>query len=57
MDGARFANALVALDLTPAEMTWKCGVDIVSFGATKNGCWCAKALIFMYPPDGHGFAV
>lgn len=49
MDGARFANALVALDLTPAEMTWKRGVDIVSFGATKNGCWCAEALVFMNP--------
>lgn len=49
MDGARLANALVALDLTPAEMTWKQGVDIVSFGATKNGCWCAEALVFMNP--------
>ncbi len=49
MDGARFANALVALDLSPAEMTWKRGVDIVSFGATKNGCWCAEALVFMNP--------
>jgi threonine aldolase len=49
MDGARFANALVALELTPAEMTWKRGVDIVSFGATKNGCWCAEALVFMSP--------
>lgn len=49
MDGARFANALVALGLTPAEMTWKLGVDIVSFGATKNGCWCAEALVFMNP--------
>lgn len=49
IDGARFANALVALALTPAEMTWKRGVDIVSFGATKNGCWCAEALIFMNP--------
>lgn len=49
MDGARFANALVALDLSPAEMTWKLGVDIVSFGATKNGCWCAEALVFMDP--------
>ena len=45
MDGARFANALVKLDCTPAEMTWKSGVDMVSFGATKNGCWCAEALI------------
>jgi len=45
MDGARFANALVKLDCSPAEMTWKRGVDMVSFGATKNGCWCAEALI------------
>lgn len=49
MDGARFANALVSLDMTPAEMTWKRGVDIVSFGGTKNGCWCAEALVFMNP--------
>lgn len=49
MDGARFANALVSLGVTPAEMTWKRGVDIVSFGATKNGCWCAEALVFMDP--------
>jgi threonine aldolase len=49
MDGARFANALVALNLTPAEMTWKSGVDIISFGATKNGCWCAEALVFTDP--------
>ncbi len=49
MDGARFANALVSLDMTPAEMTWKQGVDIVSFGGTKNGCWCAEALVFMDP--------
>ena len=49
MDGARLANALVALNLSPAELTWKLGVDIVSFGATKNGCWCAEALVFMQP--------
>ncbi|GHD11529.1 threonine aldolase family protein [Tianweitania populi] len=45
MDGARFANALVSLDVSPAEMTWKRGVDMVSFGGTKNGCWCAEAII------------
>lgn len=45
MDGARFANALVALDTSPAEMTWKRGVDILSFGGTKNGCWCAEAIV------------
>ncbi|QOF70273.1 low specificity L-threonine aldolase [Aminobacter sp. SR38] len=45
MDGARFANALVSLDVSPAEMTWKRGVDIISFGGTKNGCWCAEAIV------------
>ena len=49
MDGARFANALVSLGATPAEMTWKRGVDILSFGGTKNGCWMAEALIFLKP--------
>ena len=49
MDGARFANALVHLDLSPAEMTWKAGVDTLSFGATKNGCWCAEAILFFRP--------
>lgn len=45
MDGARFANGLVSLGCTPAEMTWKRGVDMLSFGATKNGCWCAEAIV------------
>jgi threonine aldolase len=45
MDGARFANALVSLGATPAEMTWKRGVDMLSFGGTKNGCWCAEAVV------------
>lgn len=49
MDGARFANALVALDASPAEMTWKRGVDMLSFGGTKNGCWCAEAIVFFNP--------
>lgn len=49
MDGARFANALVSLGCSPAEMTWKSGVDVVSFGSTKNGCWCAEALVFLRP--------
>ncbi len=49
MDGARFANALVALGCTPAEMTWKAGVDILSFGATKNGCLAAEAVIVFDP--------
>jgi threonine aldolase len=45
MDGARFANALVGLGCTPAELTWKAGVDVLSFGATKNGALNAEALI------------
>lgn len=49
MDGARFANALVHLGQSPAELTWKSGVDIMSFGATKNGCWCAEALVVFDP--------
>lgn len=49
MDGARFANALVNLGATPAEMTWKRGVDVLSFGGTKNGCWCAEAIVFFEP--------
>ena len=46
MDGARFANALVSLNASPAEMTWKAGIDVLSFGATKNGCLAAEAIIF-----------
>lgn len=46
MDGARFANALVALGCSPAEMSWKAGVDVLSFGATKNGAVMCEAVIF-----------
>ena len=46
MDGARFANALVRLGCTPAELTWKAGVDVLSFGATKNGALGVEAVIF-----------
>jgi threonine aldolase len=49
MDGARFANALVSLDASPAEMTWRRGVDVLSFGGTKNGCWCAEAIVLFDP--------
>ena len=45
MDGARFANALVRLNASPAEMTWRSGVDILSFGATKGGAMAAEAVI------------
>jgi len=46
MDGARFANAVASLGCTPAETTWKVGVDVLSFGASKNGALCAEAVIF-----------
>ena len=45
MDGARFANALVALGCSASEMTWRSGVDILSFGATKNGAMGADAIV------------
>lgn len=46
LDGARFANALVALNATPAQMSWRAGIDVLSFGATKNGTLCCEAVIF-----------
>jgi threonine aldolase len=49
MDGARFANALVRLGVTPAELTWKAGVDVLSFGATKGGAMAAEAIVFFDP--------
>ena len=45
MDGARFANALVALGCSPADLTWRCGVDLLSLGATKNGAINAEAVV------------
>lgn len=45
MDGARFANAVAALDCHPSEITWKAGVDVLSFGATKNGALAVDAII------------
>lgn len=49
MDGARFANAVVTLGCTPAEATWRSGVDILCFGATKNGALTAEAVIIFKP--------
>ena len=49
MDGARFANALVALDASPAQMTWKSGIDVLTLGGTKNGCLAAEAVVFFKP--------
>jgi threonine aldolase len=56
MDGARFANSIVALGCTPAQMSWRAGVDILSFGATKNGALACEALIFFDPKAAEAFA-
>ena len=45
MDGARFANAVASVGCSAAEMTWQAGVDALSFGATKNGCMAAEAVV------------
>ena len=55
MDGARFANALAHLGCTPAELTWRAGVDVLSFGATKNGALAAEAVVFFNPALAAGF--
>ena len=49
MDGARFANAVAHLGCSPADLTWRAGVDILSFGFVKNGGMSAEALIFFKP--------
>ncbi len=46
IDGARFANAVVSLGCAPADITWRVGVDVLCFGATKNGAMAAEAVIF-----------
>ncbi len=46
MDGARFANALVTAGCSPAELTWKSGIDVLSFGGTKNGGMIIEAVVF-----------
>ena len=50
MDGARFANALARLGCSPAEATWRSGIDIMSFGATKNGGALCDAIV-VFAPD------
>ncbi len=46
MDGARFANAVAALQVAPAEVTWRSGVDVLCFGGTKNGIAIGEAVVF-----------
>ncbi|HEX2654165.1 MAG TPA: low specificity L-threonine aldolase [Xanthobacteraceae bacterium] len=56
VDGARFGNALVRTNATPAELTWKAGVDVLSLGATKGGALAAEAVVFFDPSRTAGMA-
>ena len=55
VDGARFGNAVAALGCAPADITWRAGVDALSFGATKNGALAAEAVIFFEPEKARDF--
>jgi threonine aldolase len=57
MDGARFANAMARLGCSPADATWRSGVDIMSFGATKNGGALCDAIVVFAPELADGLAV
>ena len=56
MDGARLANAIARLGCSPAEATWKAGIDVLSLGATKNGALAAEAVVFFDRDLAQGFA-
>jgi threonine aldolase len=56
MDGARLGNAVASLACTPAEATWKSGVDVLSFGATKGGALAVEAVVFFDPRRAEGMA-
>jgi len=56
MDGARFANAVAALGCRPADITWRAGVDILTFGGTKNGCFGTEAVIVFDKAKAASFA-
>jgi len=55
VDGARFANALVALNCSAADISWRAGIDVLSFGATKNGALAAEAILFFKSGLSEGF--
>jgi len=55
MDGARFANAVVSLDVSPAEITWKAGVDVLCLGGAKNGMAVGEAVVFFDQGLAHEF--
>ena len=56
VDGARFGNAVASLGCHPSELTWNAGVDVLCFGGTKNGMFCAEAVIFFNKKLGAEFA-
>lgn len=55
MDGARFANAVAGLNCSAADLTWRAGVEVLSFGATKNGAMAAEAVVFFKPELAESF--
>ncbi len=55
MDGARFANAVAALNVAPADLTWRAGVDVLCFGMTKNGIAVGEAVVFFDCKLAHEF--
>ncbi len=55
LDGARFGNAVAATGASPADLTWKAGVDLMSFGGTKNGCMGVEAVVFFDPKKAWEF--
>ncbi len=55
LDGARLANAAAALDLSLAALTSDAGIDVLSFGGTKNGAMAAEAVVFLNPELAEGF--
>ena len=56
MDGARIANAVAGLGCAPADITWRAGIDVLSFGGTKNGCLFGEAVIFFNKTLAKDFA-
>ena len=56
MDGARLGNAIASLGLSPAEVTWRAGVDLLSFGGTKCGGLLCEAIVFFNPDHAKDFA-
>ena len=53
LDGARFGNAMAALACHPGDVSWRAGIEMMSFGASKNGCLAAEALVFFGRPELH----